>query len=475
MGTLPDDVLLVVFKSCLDEYSYEDDEIGREEAWRSLVQVCRQWRTIVFESPRQLNLQLVCVARTPARDTLDVWPVFPLAIRCQGLFPIRNMDDIIAVLERRDRVRRIDLVNNPTLNLEILFAAMQQSFPELVHLRLWPHIGTVMVPVVPDSFLGGIAPRLESLQLDRISFPGLPKLLLSATHLVRLSLHHIPHFGYISPDAMATALSTLTSLETLRLEFESDLSLPDPETRHLLPSTRTVLPVLTFFRFKGVSIYLDDFVVRIDTPRLTKLSMTFLDDVVFDTPQLIQFIGRTSFWGALEKAHIVFLDNASYVKFLSQTSRLGSLKVDILCSSGLEWQFSSMEQVCISCLPPLSMSEDLYIYRRQRWRLDGKEHIENELWLQLLHPFTAAKNLYLCQDFARRIGPALLELVEPVDGRTPEALLALENVYLEGLESSGSVEKGIGRFVAAREVAGHPITISGWTNSEKEKFPPYYA
>ncbi|KAN0109365.1 hypothetical protein V8E52_009337 [Russula decolorans] len=35
-----------------------------------------------------------------------------------------------------------------------------------------------------------------------IPFPGLPKLLLSATHLVQLWLANIPHSGYISPEAM---------------------------------------------------------------------------------------------------------------------------------------------------------------------------------------------------------------------------------------------------------------------------------
>ena len=50
---------------------------------------------------------------------------------------------------------------------------------------------------------------------------GLPKLLLSATHLVRLYLYNIPHSGYISPEVMASCLSVLTRLESLVIRFKS--------------------------------------------------------------------------------------------------------------------------------------------------------------------------------------------------------------------------------------------------------------
>jgi hypothetical protein len=184
----------------------------------------------------------------------------------------------------------------------------------------------------------------------------------------------------------------------------------------------------------------------------------------------MQFINRIPMLRPLEKAHITLWNEAAYVNFLSPTSGHGDLNVEIICS-GLNWQVSSVEQVCTSCLPPLSMSEDHYMYERPGWRLEWKEKIENGLWVELLHPFTAAKNLYLCEEFARRIAPALQELVE---SRTTEVLPSLQNIFLEGLESSGSVEEGIGHFVAARQVAGHPITVSRWPNSGMEMIFSYY-
>ena len=81
--------------------------------------------------------------------------------------------------------------------------------------------------------------------------------------------------------------------------------------------------------------------------------------------------------------------------------------------------------------------------------------------LELLRPFTAVKNLYLSEEFARRIVPALQELN---GGRTTEVLPALENIFLEGLKPSGPVHEGIGQFVARRhwQVTGHPIAVSRW-------------
>ena len=127
---------------------------------------------------------------------------------------------------------------------------MQVPFPELTELLLWSNDGTL--PIIPNSFLGGSAPRLRILDLDGIQFPGLPKLLLSAAHLYSLRLYNIPHSGYISPDAMVALISALFSLKTLSLEFQSPQSRPDRGTLRPPPPKRPVIPVLTSFHFKGV-------------------------------------------------------------------------------------------------------------------------------------------------------------------------------------------------------------------------------
>ena len=443
---LPDDVLLEVF-----DFFAKEDEFTKEsmEEWQTLVHVCRRWRRVVFGSPRRLNLRLFCSGNTPARDTLDFWPALPLYIRCYGIG--ESADNILAVLERSDRVCHINLLVFEGLELS---AAMQVPFPELRVLALRSKGKTVIA--LPDSFLGGSAPRLKFLWLKGVPFLGLPNLLLSATNLVNLFLDSIPHSGYIPPEAMVTALSTLTRLERLWLFFESPQSRPDPEHQHPPPPTRSVLPDLGDFQFKGDSDYVEVVMARIDAPGLLTLETTLFNDIVFDTPQLSQFISRIPRMNALQEARILFEGDAAMVELSSLTSdKYERLRVEIPCSV-LDWQVSSMEQVCASCLPPLP-TLDLYIDGNPHYRQHWQGNVENALWLQLLHPFTSVKNLYLSDEIARRIVPALQELVGV---RATEVLPTLENIFLEESRQSGPVQEGIQQIVAVRQAANHPIAVS---------------
>ena len=206
VNVFPDEVPLAVFDFCMDE---------DPEAWHTLVHVCQRWRCVVFGSPRRLNLRLFCTPGTP-KDTLDVWPPFPLLIWAHDCIT-EDMDNMIALLEKSDRVCQINLMGIPTSHyLERLLEGMQKPLPELTDLTLWS-LNYATMSVVPDSFLGGYAPRLRELSLDRVPFPGLPELLLSVTNLVSLHLLNIPYSGYISPEAMLTALSTSTNLRSLHL------------------------------------------------------------------------------------------------------------------------------------------------------------------------------------------------------------------------------------------------------------------
>ena len=152
---------------------------------------------------------------------------------------------------------------------------MQLPFPELADLQLFSDDETP--PVILDSFLGGSAPRLQYFLLSGIPFPELPKLLLSANHLVYLELIDIPHSGYISPEAMVALLCALSSLDSLSLEFQSHQSLPEWEIRSLPPPKRSILPALDQFRFKGITEYLEELVTFIDAPKLNLFYITFFN------------------------------------------------------------------------------------------------------------------------------------------------------------------------------------------------------
>ena len=140
IDTLPDDALLLIFYHLMHRVRHIGDEWERaDKAWRSLVHVCRRWRRIVFQSPRHLNLWLVCTSETPARDKLDVWPALPLIILAGGDGSTRPMgctENIVAALKRNGRVCQIDFENITCFNMEMILAAMGRRFPELTYLRL---------------------------------------------------------------------------------------------------------------------------------------------------------------------------------------------------------------------------------------------------------------------------------------------------------------------------------------------------
>jgi hypothetical protein len=364
---------------------------------------------------------------------------------------ISGTDNVIAALEQSNRVCRVDL-DLAGWQLEEVSAAMQVSFSQLTY--LWLTSDGETLPVIPDSFLDGSAPRLQYVILEGVSFPGLPKLLLSSTHLVHLRLSDIPHSGYFSPEAIVAVLSVSSSLEWLVLRFQSPQSHPGRETRRPPPSKRFVIPALISLRFKGVNEYLEDLVTGIDTPQLDDMQITFFNQIDFDTLRLAQFINRTpKLWK--RGAHVQFYDDSAYVEL---SPGLKTLAMTISCREP-DWQLSSIEQVCNSSLHPLSTVEDLYIehkYRRLVWKNDA---IENILWLQLLLPFTAVKNIYLSKEFAPDISAALQELV---GGRIMEVLPSLQNIFVERLRPSGPFQKNIAQFVAARRLSDHRIAISVW-------------
>ena len=387
------------------------------------------------------------------RETLGVWPPLPIVLRVYS-YKTWGDSNIVAALEHNNRICEVDLFDIPSRQLELVLQEMQQSFPELTNLRLGCDDETA--PDVPASFLGGSAPRLRTLFLDYISFPGLPKLLLSATHLVDLDLWRIPFAGYISPEAMVTCLSGLTRLKRLDIGFESPQSRPDRRRPH--PMTRTLLPVLSKLRFIGADEYFEDLVAQIYTPLLDELAITFFHQLMFDTPKLAQFISHTPKLTTHNEARVVFSDGDVSVTFPRTYD--GTLELGISCREP-DWQLFSLAQVCSSSFPQalIPAIERLYILEDGFPRLHWQDDIENSQWLDLLRPFSGVKNLYISREFVPRIVPALQELVEEI---VIEVLPALESLFLEEPLLSGHVPKTIGQFVVARQRAHFTIAVYFW-------------
>ena len=454
IGTLPDNVLLDIF----DFYRKAEIHDPWPWPWNRLVHVCQRWRYIVFASPLRLDLWLLCTSTTPVRKTLDVWPPLPIEIFSNSVDD--DMANIIATLEHCDRVRKITFLDLTSLQWERLAPMMQEPFPALTSLQLRTY-GTA--PSLPDMFFGGSAPRLQTLDLWGIPFPGLPRLLLSATDLSGLHLERIPHAGYISPEAMVTCLSTLTRLTDLVIGFQSPASPPNRSDRRSPPLTRVILPALEKLRFRGVSEYFEDLVARIDAPRLCFLHISFFHQLIFDIRQLPNFIGHTGILRSLSHAKVVIADNRIDINFDPPERTLAdplnsNLLLRIYCRA-VDWQVSSMAQIYnqISFLP--SIVEQLDIQVPSYLESISQVDMDDTQWLELFRPFTTVRTLRIHHKLQSLIVPALQELTGE---RATEVFPALDNLYLREYPPSGSDQQAIEPFVAARQHSDHPVAVHRW-------------
>jgi hypothetical protein len=359
-------------------------------------------------------------------------------------------NDVFAALQHPDRVHGIRLAVTGSL-LAMVASAMQKPFLALT--TLWLSSKDLNVPVLPDVFLSSSAPQLQQIYLAGISFPALPTLLLSASHLVDLQLKDIPRSGYISPEAMVASLATLTRLESLCLWFKSPTSHLQP--RYSTLSSRDVLPSLVTFNFCGCSEYLEHFLARIDTPRLDSFTTTYFNQLDFRVPQLSQFIRRTENLELAQSWHKQVRSRVSnaYIKlYFEEKGHRGSFTLCISCKL-LDWQISHLAQI-LSQSPIIVSNVDKISIEEVDTQLDpgSKDAMDDADWLELLRPFTAVKMLRGSKQLAGPIAHAL----DGVSGQmVTEVLPALNSLFLED-QSMRSIE----RFIAARRLSGHPVTVS---------------
>jgi len=456
----PDNVLLEIFDS------YRSGSIALNTLnlwdWQELARVCRRWRSVICASPQRLELHVIYQAGTTMRTLLDIWPLFPIAV-CYPRFRYHGsavsyvegheeeLENVIAAPETRDRIAHIDLIPWNGLPLRRFVAVMLQQFVALTYLHL--HSAEKPTLVLPEVFLGGSASRLRSFDLYGIAFPSLPKFIFSS-NLVYLSLKKIPTSGYISPEAMAAFLAPLSNLKTFSIGFSS----PRPRPSHSItpPLARVVLPALTFLSSQGVSEYFEDLIFRIDTPALDFVDIDFFMDLDFHIPQLNQLISEMI--SRVEKpnrAVLFFRETMIQIQIQIQSTGRAILSFAIHCDR-LDYQVSSMTQVCRELSPYLSFVERLDMMPSSGTSLALQDDMDSTQWLELFHPFIAVQSLRVTKKLVPLVAPALQGLTG--DG-AKEVLPALSNLHLEGFEPSGSLREAIPPFITARQLSDHPVAI----------------
>jgi hypothetical protein len=366
------------------------------------------------------------------------------------------LENVIVALERRERVNIIFIQYGKGGSAsEKSIAGMLEPFPVLTYCRLELVNLSESMPVLPETFLGGSAPNLEWLELRGISFPTFPNFVLSCTQIQTLYLYDIPDSGYISPEAMATCLAVLPNLAHLLIGFQSPLSRPDELSPP--PLTRAVFPTLTYLSFCGISEYFEDFIARIDVPRLLSLAITFFMDLIFDIPRLRNFINPT----------LPQRFNQASMEFSGQEIKITFglfLHLGIKCER-LDWQLSSMMQILSQQLPVLSHVERFEIREprfltdvvRIRWEDDPD--MDPSEWLELFQLLIGVQSLFVSERFVHRVAAALKEVTGEM---AMEVLPALNSLSLEGLQPSGPVQDAMKSFATARQSTNHPVAIQPW-------------
>jgi hypothetical protein len=436
--------------------------------WCILAHVCQRWRKVMFESPHCLNLRILCTYRTPVRKNLSIWPALPidLELSFRRLLKPQDEDNIITALEHRDRVYSVRLYTTGS-QLAKLAAVMQEPFPVLTHLQM--RLRDENTPVLTTKFFGGSAPHLQEITLYRIPFPALPTLLLSTSDLVTLKLFKIPTSGYISPERMVACLAALPRLKTFTIRFRQFSFRPD--RIHPPPVTRPVLSALTDFEFRGDFVYVEVLVAQIDSPKLERVYITYLDPPDdFQVTHLSEFIDRSIGLELTLSRHALVHFSSDEVAFILSCKYPNypgweqcSVETNISCEV-FEWKLPDMARALIRFSAALCTVVHLELDAHLIWDGQSEDAYDIE-WLDLFCQFPAMQTLHVSTALAP---PVFLVLEDITAELVAEALPSLGLICVEG-ETASSLEK----IVAIRQFSGRPITVVKTRDEFNERLESY--
>ena len=355
--------------------------------------------------------------------------------------------NIIAALKQSGRVSSISLTVTDSL-IEKL-PAITEPLSGLEELVLLSRDNVHLT--LPNAFRWGS--RLRTLHSTRVAIPSFPQLILSCQDLAHIQLHEIPGTGYFSPEAFANALSGVTNLQTLSLHF-----LSFPSRRKFLgfplPSEeRVLLPSLMCFKYRGTSKYLDNFVARVDAPRLGDIDITFFSQPTMDASQLGRCIERIGMSTPLRQAEIQISEDAISTTFPNRSTAIRPipLRIRIPCKQ-LDWQLSSMAQIFNHFSPFLFRVEDLQINSVQLHVVDAEQ------WLELIRTFGGTRYLHVAGVHVTDILDALRSAH---GGHTAENVLpSLQSLRIyEHISVDMPSWDAAESFFASRQLSGHPVEL----------------
>ncbi|KAH9057174.1 CHAT domain-containing protein [Lactarius vividus] len=449
--TLPEETLLEIFNIYRLNALERSRLRGRPWEWHRLAHVSQRWRSVIFASSQLLGLRIFCTYGKPVIEILNSWPTFPIVMQYGG-FPgsspltAGDQDGIVAVLSHPTRIREIQLTVT-TLLLENMATLTRQPFSMLERL----HLSTDGPGLVLPSEFGGGFSNLRILRLVGVALPALPQLLSSVRDLLSLQLEELPGIGY-TLEALLICLPKMTRLETLRIHF----LFSSPISRPILTSTperRSVLPCLSYIEFHGTSEYLESLLSTFDAPFLKYIHISFFNQLIFpQLPQLSQFFLRTETQRSPSQATIHY-SAADISVTLSQSGVPHHLALRIL-SKHLDWQISSMAELCERLSPSLSHVDQLNISAPTTFPggLDDADLSQLE-FMDLFRQFNDVRRLCVTGESVSHVAGAL----GPISGQLAVTVLPeLREIYVGNDAELASAQSGLAPFLAAR---GHSVVI----------------
>jgi hypothetical protein len=254
----------------------------------------------------------------------------------------------------------------------------------------------------------------------------------------------------------------LTKLDHLDLLFNyrTPHSYPQPPS----PDTCTVLPALTKFSFQGVCQYLEILLAQVDAPLLEQFKATYFDQLEFNFPRAIRFIGCYRGRPMPKYLRLTFC-LARMVMIAFSRHDKGGMKFDDH-SFCLEWkilrkefygQVFSVVDVCSQIVPVCSTVERLDIMYDDSIFGEQLADVGPTVFLDLFRSLTSVTTLALSIMLEPFIGAALAAVPEEL---VAEVFPTLEKIFVLGQSPMGpGIGLGMELFVAARQHVGRPVVV----------------
>jgi hypothetical protein len=380
-------------------------------------------------------------------------PPLPLVIDyCGQDITAEDEDAIILSLAQRDRVRRIRF-NIPALKLQKLIMAIDGEYPILEYLILGDlpkDKNTVFI--LPETLQ---APHLRHLTID-CSIPIRSPLLGTAAGLVALHLVLYHSSTYFQPAVLLQCLSLMPQLEILLTFFYFPVPNRDVE-RQLMRTpimTHVTLPNLRSLSLQTVSAYSEAVLSRITAPLLEDFQISYLKQLTFSVPQLLQFMGRSENL-RFDHAEFNFYSERVYVAVNPPETNmpLNAFSINVDCWH-LDWQVFSVAQIFNALSQIFSAVEHLTLaHEVHSQSSEDHNEVDRTEWRKLLRSLSNVKSL----DIRNGLVGELSRCLRLEDGEHPlELLPELQELTYPG--SSGA-DVAFAPFIDARQNAGRPVTL----------------